>query len=116
MRPDDEFLVRRSGFSHTGTECETIEVNVPWGLYTVAYVRVPEGHPDFGIDYRDHNFPKEYRDVCGAGVFTGRHQGDDWLIGFNTYHSWLSGGDTTMEDVIKTVKKLAGTVMKRTIG
>lgn len=107
----DEYIEESMGFDHAGTECEVAEINAPWGHYTVGYVRVPEGHPDFGVDYGSADFPDIYNEACGEVTFTDEIDGDDWWIGFDTDHAWDT--DWSIEHAIQTTKKLADAVMAR---
>lgn len=98
-------------FEHAGTTCVLKECVGPMGGYWCGYVRVPEGHPDFGVDYGDVAFPFDYDMACGEVTFTDELcDRGGWWIGFDTAHY---GDDTSEGYAVATAKALAEVVMGR---
>lgn len=80
-----------------------------WGN---GYVVIPKGHPLYGKDYMDYDL-----DIHGGVTFASfgkdfnwdgiELRDDDWVIGFDTNHSYDTKESWTKSNVISETKRLA---------
>lgn len=112
----DREIKRYERFEYVGTECVVAEVDFPGGerfeipSYPVGYVRVPEGHPYFGVGDGDKGLQERYGCACAGEVtFTGTFTGDDWWMGFDGMHPFCP---MTFDSAKGIAKSLALAIMK----
>ena len=71
-----------SEFTASGFDCKIIEQL--WSGHLCGYVRLPEDHPLFQVDYFDESFPNF--DVHGGITFSGSLFCEGFYVGFDCAH------------------------------
>jgi hypothetical protein len=92
MKTELKYFVRENTWLIRGM------IDFGWGN---GYVALPEGHPCFGLDYTDIHEKYDievnggltfacHSDSLKDGAFENFPEGNWWVVGFDTAHSWDS--------------------------